>query len=110
MMSSKNGVGQIIKALMTSVTLIALPGQFCVIKSALNDLLGLTRGTLDAVWPAQLADGLITLHIIDQILDIDLHRWTPVMGWERGCDEFTPSSHPRQPPRLVRVEGQSETP
>src|SRR6266571_600934 len=110
MMPRKNGLGQIIKACVTDSPLIALTSQFRVIKAALDDLLGLTRGTLDAVWPAQLADGLITLHIIDQILDIDLHRWTPVMGWERGCDEFTPSSHPRQPPRLVRVEGQSETP
>src|SRR6266446_2680572 len=95
MMSSKNGVGQIIKALMTSVTLIALPGQFCVIKSALNDLLGLTRGTLDAVWPAQFADSLITLHLIDQILDIDLQRWTPVRIWAMGCHQCTPSSNPR---------------
>ena len=22
--------------------------------------------------------------IIDQILDVDLHRWTPVGGWEHG--------------------------
>ena len=70
---------------MTSVTLIALAGQFCVIKAALHDLLGLTRGTRDAVWPAQCAYGLITLTIIDQILDIDLQRWTPVRVWEMRC-------------------------
>jgi len=94
-MSCKNGVSQIIKAFVTVGTLIALTCGFRVIKAALDDLFGLTRWALDAVGPAQLADGLITLNIIDQILDIDLQRWTPVMGWEMGCGEFTPSSNLR---------------
>ena len=72
MMSGKDGVSQIIKAFVTVVTFIALTGGFCVIKAALDDLLRLTRGAPDTVWPAQLADGLITLGIIDEILDIDL--------------------------------------
>src|SRR5712692_3817459 len=93
MMSRKNGVGQIIKACVTGGTLIALTGQFRVIKAALDDLFGLTRWTLDAVWPAQFAYGLITLHIIDQILDIDLHRWTPVRVREMGCHQFTTFSN-----------------
>ena len=58
-MSRKNGVGQIIKACVTVVTLIALTGGFRVIKAALDDLFGLTRGARDTVWPAQLAYGLI---------------------------------------------------
>ena len=91
MMSSKNGVGQIIKAFVTGVTLIALTGGFRVIKAALDDLCALTRGARDAVWPAQLADGLTILNLIDQLLDIDLHRWTPGMDWDMGCDEFTTS-------------------
>jgi hypothetical protein len=78
MMSRKNGVGQIIKACVTSGTLLALTGQFRIIKAALDDLFGPTRGTLYAVWPAQLADSLITLTIINQIFDVNLHRWTPV--------------------------------
>src|SRR5215510_9758083 len=45
MMSRKNGVGQIIKASVTVVTLITLAGGFCVIKAALDDLFRLTRGT-----------------------------------------------------------------
>jgi hypothetical protein len=80
MMSGKNGVRQIIEACVTVGTLIALPCGFRVIKAALDDLCGLTRWALDAVWPAQLADGLITLNIIDQIFDIDLQGRTPVMG------------------------------
>ena len=73
MMARKNGVGQIIKACITVVARIALTCRFRVIKAALDDLGGLTRWTCNAVWPAQLAYSLITLHIIDQILDIDLH-------------------------------------
>ncbi len=95
MMSCKNGVRQIIKACVTVGTRIALTCGFRVIKAALDDLCGLTRWARDAIWPAQLADGLITLHIIDQMLDIDLYRWTPVMGWDMRCGEFTPSSNLR---------------
>jgi hypothetical protein len=62
------------------VTLIALTGGFRVIKIALDYLLGFTSGACDSLWPAQLAEGLITLHVIDEILDVDLHRWTPVRG------------------------------
>ena len=40
-MSGKDGVGQIIKACVTVVTLIALTGGFRVIKAALDDLFGL---------------------------------------------------------------------
>ena len=95
MMPGKNGVSQIIKTGVTVGTRIALPGGFRVIKATLDDLCGLTSWALDAVWPTQLADGLITLHIIDRMLDIDLQPWTPVMGWEMGCGELTPSSHLR---------------
>jgi hypothetical protein len=77
MMSRKNGVGQIIKASATVVTLIALTGRFCVIKTALDHVFGLTRGALDTIGPAQLANRLIILRIIDEILDVDLHDWTP---------------------------------
>ena len=67
-MSGKDGVSQIIKAFVTVVTLIALTGWFRVIKATLDDLCRLTRGACHAVGPAQLADGLITLHLIDEIL------------------------------------------
>jgi insertion element IS1 protein InsB len=92
-MSRKNGVGQIIKASVTVVTLIALTGGFRVIKATLDDLYRLTRGARHAVGPAQLADRLITLHIIDEILNVDLHGWTPVRDRGMRCRQFTPSSH-----------------
>src|SRR5215471_2070334 len=93
MMSCKNGVCQVIKARVTIGTLIALTGRLRVIKATLNDLFGLTRWAVDAVWPAQIAYRLITLNIIDQILDIDLHRWTPVRGWDMGWHQCTPYSN-----------------
>ena len=52
MMAGKNGVRQIIKTCVTVGTLIALTGGFRVIKAALDDLFGLTRGARDAIWPA----------------------------------------------------------
>src|SRR6266446_4673771 len=78
MMSSKDGVGQVIKAFVAVVALIALTGRFRVIKATLGDVFGLTRGTLHAIRPAQLTNRLITLHIIDKIRDVNLHGWTPV--------------------------------
>jgi hypothetical protein len=79
-MSGKNGIGQIIKPCVTVHTRIALTGGFWVIKAALGDLGGLTIWALGAVWPAQLANSLIALGIIDQIFDIDLPARTPAMG------------------------------
>jgi hypothetical protein len=78
------GVGQIIKACVTGVTLIALTGGLRVIKAALDNLFGFTRGTCDAIWPVSLAYGLITLTIIKQIFDVDLHHGTPVWVWNIG--------------------------
>jgi hypothetical protein len=74
MMARKNGVSQIIKACVTVSTRIALPCRFRVIKAALDDLCGLTQWARDAIWSAQLAYGLIALHIINQMLAIDLHH------------------------------------
>ena len=88
-----NRVGQIIQACVTGRTLIARTAQCRVIKAALDDLCGLTRGTRDAVWPVSLADGLSTLPIIDPMLDIALQRGTPVRVWATGCPQCAPSSH-----------------
>src|SRR6516162_6963611 len=93
MMSRENGICQIIKACVTVMTLIALTGGFRVIQATLDDVFGLTTGTFDAVRPAQFAYCLIALTIIDQILDIDLHCWTPVMGWDTECCQCIPSSN-----------------
>src|SRR5499427_4877001 len=93
MMSGKNRVSQIIKALVTVVTLIALTSGCRIIKAALDEVLRRTRGTGDTIWPTQLPHGLITLDVIDQVRDIDLHRWTPVRGRSMGWHQYIPSSH-----------------
>src|SRR5437899_6756715 len=93
MMSSKDSVSQVIQASVTVVTLIALTGWFRVIKAAFDHMLRLTRGTLDAIRPAQLTNRLITLHIIDEILDVNLHSWTPVRDRGMGWRQYTLSSN-----------------
>ena len=50
-----------------------------------------------------LTNGLITLHIIDEILDIDLHAWTPVRDGDIGCRQYTPSSNSKTPESNKRV-------
>jgi hypothetical protein len=84
MMSRKNRVGHIIKAYVAVGTRRALACRCGVIKAARDHLWGLTSWARDTVWPTQIADGLITLPIIDQLLDIDLQGRTPVMGLEHG--------------------------
>src|SRR5215467_5660479 len=93
MMSGKNSVSKIIEACVAVVTLIALTSGFRIIKAALDDMLRRTRWTGDAIWPTQLPHGLITLDVIDQVCDIDLHRWTPLRGRRMGWHQYIPSSH-----------------
>src|SRR5215831_10505337 len=93
MMAGKDRIGQIIKACVTVVTFIALTSRFCVIKATLNDVWRRTRGTRDAIGPAQLTNSLVTLHIVDEIRDIDVHGWTPVRDRGMGCRQYTSSSH-----------------
>jgi hypothetical protein len=57
----------------------------------------LTSGTLDATGPAQFANGLITLDIIDEILDVDLHAWAPVRDHGMEWRQYTPSSNTTTP-------------
>ena len=37
--------------------------------------------------------GFITLHLVDEILDVDLHGRTPVRDRGMGCRQYTSSSH-----------------
>src|SRR5262249_54885138 len=96
-MAGKDRVGQIIKTLVTAVTLIALTGGFRVIKATLADLFRRTQGARNAVGPAQLADGLITLYLIDEILNVDLHGLAPVRDRSLRCRQYTPSSQATTP-------------
>ena len=93
MMSRKPRVGQSIEAWVTVVTRIALTSGFRVVQATLDDVLRRTRGTRNAIWPAQPMEDLIVLNLIDQIRDIDLHYWTPARGWKMGCHQATTASH-----------------
>jgi hypothetical protein len=104
MMSRKNGIGQIIKAFVAVMTFIALTSRFRVIKATFDDLFRLTRGTLDAVWLSQLAYRLITLNIIDEMLDIDLQHGTPVWDREMGWHQYTPFSNATTPESNMSVQ------
>lgn len=92
-MSGKNGVSQVIKTFVAVMALIALTIGFGVIKATLDDVFGFARGALYTVWPTQVADSLITLGIIDEILDVDWHAWTPVRDGGMGWRQYTPSSN-----------------
>ena len=60
------------------MALIALTGRFGITKARLDHVLRRTRGTCNAIGPTPLANGLITLRVIDEILDVALLVWTPV--------------------------------
>ena len=94
MMARKNSVCQIIKTFVTVSTLIALMGGFRIIKATLDDLFGFTRGARDAARPASFTDGLITLDIIDEIRDIDLHGGllSEIVEWD-GVSIHHPQIH-----------------
>ena len=94
-MSRNHRVRQVINARVTVHTLLTLTSGFRVSKAALDNLLGLTSRELDPVRPGQRADGLLTRTIIDQLLDIARHRWTPGMRWDLGGRQSTTSLHPR---------------
>ena len=49
MMSCKDGVGQIVKAVVAVVTLVALTDWLCLIKAALDDVFGLARRAGDTI-------------------------------------------------------------
>lgn len=66
------GFPRVIKAWVTVSTRIALTGRGRVIQAVLDDVFGLTGQAHDAVRPAQFADGLLTLTMSDQMLDMDL--------------------------------------
>jgi hypothetical protein len=70
-----------------------VPATACHRRSYAERYSRFTRGTHNAVGPAQLMNRLITLHLVDEILDVDLHGWTPVRDRGRGCRQYTPSSN-----------------
>jgi hypothetical protein len=92
MRARKHGGCHVSQACGTVGTFLALTGRLCVIKAACDAVCGRTRWAVEAVWPAQIAYRLLPLNLIDQMLDIDLHRWPPGRGWDLGWHQCTPYS------------------
>ena len=73
MMSSKDGVTQIIEVGMTVLTLVALPMRLSFILTTFVDLPGTTLGTTDSLCPKELTHCFIAFCVIDQVLNIQVH-------------------------------------
>src|SRR5215210_8160234 len=75
-MAGEDGVGQVVEALATASALIALAMRLGVIPTVLDDRI---RGALragHAVGPAHLADRLVALGVVEEVLDVH-HRSMP---------------------------------
>jgi hypothetical protein len=72
-MAGENGPGQVIEVLLTDLALIALTLRLGRIVALFGDRYGVAMGTRDTLGPAQLADGLEALQVVDEVLDVD-HR------------------------------------
>src|SRR5918996_2188553 len=65
-MTSKDGISQIVKATMARLTQVTLAFRLGVVTPLLGDLRAIAMGTRHAFWPAQLADGGETFGVIDE--------------------------------------------
>ena len=74
MMPGKHRSRQIIKIASAPLTVVLLPLWLGRIPSLLGDLLRITMRTPHPLRPAQFAHRLVTVGIINQILDIQHHR------------------------------------
>lgn len=74
MMARQYRSAQIVKIAMATFTTIFLPCRLGGIATLLRDLYRATVRTPDPVGPPQLANGFITLDIIQQILKVDHRR------------------------------------
>ena len=71
MMTSKNGVGQIVKTSFTGFALVALSRGLSVIMPLFGDLRTVAMGAPNAVRPAHVADGGETFGVVHQRLQVD---------------------------------------
>ena len=72
-MASENRAGQIVEEFMTGLALVALSLRLGCIVPQFRDLRRVAMGTGYTLGPAQLADRLETLQVVDEVLDVD-HR------------------------------------
>ena len=71
MMPCQHRPGQIIKSAMTRFTPILLPRRLGRVVTLLRHMRRSTMGAANPVGPARLADGFVTLDIVQQLLKVD---------------------------------------
>lgn len=84
MMPGQHRPGQIVKTAMTGFTPILLPRRLGGIPTLLGEGGGAAVRAPDPVGPAQLANGFITLDIVQQILKVDHRGRTKGRGLENS--------------------------
>ena len=70
MVTGENGVGEVIKALSTAMTLIPLSVWLGFVPAILDDLVRRAMRTGNTIGPAHGSDGLETLGFVDEISDV----------------------------------------
>ena len=76
MMPRQHRPGQIVKIAMTPFTPILLPRRLGRVVTLLRHMRRSTMGAANPIRPPQLADGFVTLDIVQQILKVDHRRET----------------------------------
>lgn len=75
-MAGEDGAGQVIEELLTGLASVALACRLGRVMALLGDPPGRAVWTSHPLGPAQVADGLETFHVVDQVADVD-HRPCP---------------------------------
>ncbi len=70
-MAGEDRPGQVIEEFLTGLAPVTLPLGLGRIVTLLGDPRGVTMRTGDALGPAQVADRLETLQVVDEVLDAD---------------------------------------
>src|SRR6266545_2745612 len=114
-MAGEDRPGQVIEEFLTGLTPVALPLGLGRIVTLLGDLRGVTMGTGDALGPAQVADRLETLHVVDEVLDVDHRPWprNPVTAFIQRVPARCPRRRivpPEKPFRHNRLESRLSLP
>jgi len=70
MMTGEDGVGQIVEAFAAGAALVPLTIGLGVVATVLDDRNRAARVAGDAVGPTHVADGLKTLGVVEEVLDV----------------------------------------
>jgi hypothetical protein len=82
----ENGIAQIIKPGLTSLTLVTLTVGLSLIETSFDNVIGATFGASYPFRPSQLAQRLIALLFVNQGLEVNQHGGD--RGWESSQSYF----------------------